>query len=163
MAASLSRFSTTQNKLEFRDGQSLLRHGSGAAHGVLPLNIVHGEFDSAGQALARIDHLQPSNGHEAHTIDGVRHVTDRFDDKVVAALGDVDGRVAERRNRGEATDQPGTAFCKRPRSRRPQQRCPVARPVDGVPADVLARTPQAGGIFRLEPGVAGTPVALYKG
>jgi sugar lactone lactonase YvrE len=34
---------------------------------------------------------------------------------------------------------------------------------DGVPEDVLARTPQAGGIFALEPGVAGAPVAHYKG
>jgi sugar lactone lactonase YvrE len=34
---------------------------------------------------------------------------------------------------------------------------------DGVPGDVLSRTPQAGSIFKLEPGVAGTPVASYKG
>ena len=34
---------------------------------------------------------------------------------------------------------------------------------DGVPEDVLVATPQAGGVFKLEPGVAGTPVALYKG
>ena len=27
----------------------------------------------------------------------------------------------------------------------------------------LARTPQAGGVFMLRPGVPGTPVALYKG
>ncbi len=34
---------------------------------------------------------------------------------------------------------------------------------EGVPAEVLARTPLAGGLFRLEPGVAGTPTALFKG
>ena len=34
---------------------------------------------------------------------------------------------------------------------------------DGVDSDTLARTPQAGGVFALQPGVAGTPVALYKG
>jgi hypothetical protein len=28
---------------------------------------------------------------------------------------------------------------------------------------VLARTPQAGSIFQLEPGVAGAPVAPYRG
>jgi hypothetical protein len=33
---------------------------------------------------------------------------------------------------------------------------------DGVPEDVLVATPQAGGVFKLEPGVAGTPVALYR-
>ena len=27
----------------------------------------------------------------------------------------------------------------------------------------LARTPQAGGVFMLEPGVAGAPAALYQG
>ena len=27
----------------------------------------------------------------------------------------------------------------------------------------LAKTPQAGGVFMLEPGVAGAPAALYKG
>jgi sugar lactone lactonase YvrE len=34
---------------------------------------------------------------------------------------------------------------------------------DGVPADVVARTPQAGSIFQLETGVAGAPVALFRG
>ena len=34
---------------------------------------------------------------------------------------------------------------------------------DGVPADVLARTPQAGGLFMFQPGVAGAPVGLYQG
>jgi sugar lactone lactonase YvrE len=34
---------------------------------------------------------------------------------------------------------------------------------DGVPDEVLARTPQAGGVFSLEPGVAGAPVGLYRG
>jgi sugar lactone lactonase YvrE len=34
---------------------------------------------------------------------------------------------------------------------------------DGVPDEVLARTPQAGGVFSLEPGVAGAPVGLYGG
>jgi sugar lactone lactonase YvrE len=34
---------------------------------------------------------------------------------------------------------------------------------DGVAEEVLARTPQAGGIFALQPGVAGAPVALYRG
>ena len=30
-------------------------------------------------------------------------------------------------------------------------------------SDELARTPQAGGVFMLEPGVAGAPAALYQG
>lgn len=34
---------------------------------------------------------------------------------------------------------------------------------EGFSADQLARTPQAGSVFKLEPGVAGTPVALYQG
>jgi sugar lactone lactonase YvrE len=34
---------------------------------------------------------------------------------------------------------------------------------DAVTPEVLARTPQAGGVFMLQPGVAGNPVALYKG
>lgn len=34
---------------------------------------------------------------------------------------------------------------------------------DGVPADVVARTPQAGGLFMFRPGVSGTPVGLYRG
>jgi sugar lactone lactonase YvrE len=34
---------------------------------------------------------------------------------------------------------------------------------DGVPDDALERTPQAGGLFMLQPGVAGAPVALYRG
>jgi sugar lactone lactonase YvrE len=34
---------------------------------------------------------------------------------------------------------------------------------DGVPDDVLATTPQAGGMFKLLPGVAGAPVAFYQG
>jgi sugar lactone lactonase YvrE len=34
---------------------------------------------------------------------------------------------------------------------------------DGVPADVLERTPQAGSLFQIEPGVAGAPVAPYRG
>jgi sugar lactone lactonase YvrE len=34
---------------------------------------------------------------------------------------------------------------------------------EGLSADELARTPLAGGLFKIEPGVAGTPTALYKG
>jgi sugar lactone lactonase YvrE len=34
---------------------------------------------------------------------------------------------------------------------------------EGMAAEVLARTPCAGGILELKPGVAGTPVARYKG
>lgn len=34
---------------------------------------------------------------------------------------------------------------------------------DGVPAEVLARTPQAGSVFMLQPGVAGAPVGSYRG
>jgi sugar lactone lactonase YvrE len=34
---------------------------------------------------------------------------------------------------------------------------------DGVPAEVLVLTPQAGGVISLQPGVAGAPVALYQG
>ena len=34
---------------------------------------------------------------------------------------------------------------------------------ENLSAAELARTPQAGGVFMLEPGVAGAPAALYKG
>ncbi len=34
---------------------------------------------------------------------------------------------------------------------------------EGFSADDLARTPLAGGVFRIEPGVRGTPIGLYKG
>jgi sugar lactone lactonase YvrE len=34
---------------------------------------------------------------------------------------------------------------------------------EGVPESLLAQTPQAGGVFALEPGVAGAPIALFKG
>jgi sugar lactone lactonase YvrE len=34
---------------------------------------------------------------------------------------------------------------------------------DGVPAEVLAHTPQAGSIFQIEPGVTGAPVTPYRG
>jgi sugar lactone lactonase YvrE len=34
---------------------------------------------------------------------------------------------------------------------------------EGLPDDVLKRTPQAGSLFALTPGVAGTPVAHYRG
>ncbi len=34
---------------------------------------------------------------------------------------------------------------------------------EGVPEDVLARNPLSGGVFALQPGIAGTAVGLYKG
>jgi sugar lactone lactonase YvrE len=34
---------------------------------------------------------------------------------------------------------------------------------EGLPDEALARTPQAGGVFALEPGVRGTAVARYRG
>lgn len=34
---------------------------------------------------------------------------------------------------------------------------------EGLSEQLLAQTPQAGGVFALKPGVAGTPIALFKG